>query len=52
MPRLRHLVPVVEVAPGRDQRRDTCSAKFGDLSDFGGFPDVLGRNPLGGTTIV
>lgn len=52
MPRLRHLVPVVELAPGCDLRRHICATKVSDLLNFGGFPDIPGRNPLGGTSIV
>jgi len=43
---------LVEVAPGCDLRRDTCKSRFGNLLNFGGFPDILGRNPFGGTSIV
>jgi hypothetical protein len=43
---------LVEIAPGCDLRRDTCKAKFGNLLNFGGFPDIPGRNPFGGTSIV
>ena len=41
-----------QIAPGCDLRRDTCKAKFGNLLNFGGFPDIPGRNPFGGTSIV
>ena len=44
--------PQVEIARGCDLRRDTCAAKFGNLDNFGGFPDIPGRNPFGGTSIV
>lgn len=43
---------LVEIAPGCDLRRDTCKAKFGNLLNFGGFPDIPGRNPFGGTSIM
>jgi uncharacterized phage protein (TIGR02218 family) len=43
---------LVKIAPGCDLRRDTCKAKFGNLLNFGGFPDIPGRNPFGGTSIV
>ena len=46
------VVAVVDLAPGCDLRRDTCAAKFGNLLNFGGFPDIPGRNPFGGTSIV
>ncbi len=42
----------VEIARGCDLRRDTCEAKFDNLDNFGGFPDIPGRNPFGGTSIV
>ena len=42
----------VEIAPGCDLRRDTCAAKFGNLLNFGGFPDIPGRNPFGGGSIL
>jgi uncharacterized phage protein (TIGR02218 family) len=45
-------VAVIDMAPGCDLRRDTCAAKFGNLLNFGGFPDIPGRNPFGGTSIV
>ncbi len=44
--------PVVEIARGCDLRRDTCAVKFANLANFGGFPDIPGRNPFGGTSIV
>ena len=46
------VVAVIDMAPGCDLRRDTCAAKFGNLLNFGGFPDIPGRNPFGGTSIV
>jgi len=42
----------VEFAPGCDLRRDTCKARFDNLLNFGGFPDIPGRNPFGGTSIL
>ena len=45
-------VAVIDMAPGCDLRRDTCAVKFGNLLNFGGFPDIPGRNPFGGTSIV
>lgn len=44
--------PQVEIARGCDLRRDTCAGKFDNLANFGGFPDIPGRNPFGGTSIV
>ena len=43
---------LVDMAPGCDLRAVTCAAKFGNLLNFGGFPDIPGRNPFGGTSIV
>ncbi len=46
-------VPVlVDIAPGCDLRASTCAAKFGNLLNFGGFPEIPGRNPFGGGSIV
>ena len=42
----------VEIAPGCDLRRDTCASRFDNLLNFGGFPDISGRNPFGGTSII
>lgn len=42
----------VEIAPGCDLRRDTCVSRFDNLLNFGGFPDIPGRNPFGGTSII
>jgi uncharacterized phage protein (TIGR02218 family) len=42
----------VDIAPGCDLRAATCAAKFGNLSNFGGFPEIPGRNPFGGGSIV
>ena len=42
----------VEIAPGCDLRRDTCTSRFDNLPNFGGFPDIPGRNPFGGTSIL
>ncbi|PQO22067.1 hypothetical protein C2I36_15045 [Rhodobacteraceae bacterium WD3A24] len=44
--------PVVELARGCDLRRDTCEAKFNNLANFGGFPNIPGINPFGGSSIV
>ncbi|WP_210880073.1 phage BR0599 family protein [Roseovarius autotrophicus] len=43
---------LVDIAPGCDLRAATCAAKFGNLLNFGGFPEIPGRNPLGGGSIV
>lgn len=46
-------LPVVaDIAPGCDLRAATCAAKFGNLANFGGFPEIPGRNPFGGSSIV
>ncbi|MEI4196588.1 phage BR0599 family protein [Roseovarius sp. E0-M6] len=42
----------VGIAPGCDLRAATCAGKFGNLANFGGFPEIPGRNPLGGGSIV
>ena len=43
---------LIDIAPGCDLRAATCAAKFGNLLNFGGFPEIPGRNPLGGGSIV
>ncbi|SMH51101.1 phage BR0599 family protein [Maritimibacter sp. HL-12] len=43
---------LIDIAPGCDLRAATCGAKFGNLLNFGGFPEIPGRNPLGGGSIV
>ena len=43
---------LVDIAPGCDLRATTCAAKFGNLLNFGGFPEIPGRNPFGGGSIV
>lgn len=46
-------IPVVaDIAPGCDLRAATCAAKFSNLPNFGGFPEIPGRNPFGGSSIV
>lgn len=42
----------VGIAPGCDLRRDTCASRFDNLLNFGGFPDIPGRNPFGGSSII
>lgn len=46
------VIASVEIAPGCDLRRDTCASRFDNLLNFGGFPDIPGRNPFGGTSII
>jgi len=43
---------LVDIAPGCDLRAATCAEKFGNLLNFGGFPEIPGRNPFGGGSIV
>ena len=46
------LPALVDLAPGCDLRAATCAEKFGNLLNFGGFPEIPGRNPFGGTSIL
>jgi len=43
---------LVDMAPGCDLRAATCADKFSNLLNFGGFPEIPGRNPFGGGSIV
>ncbi|MBN8291871.1 phage BR0599 family protein [Rhodobacter sp. NTK016B] len=43
---------LIDIAPGCDLRAATCAAKFGNLLNFGGFPEIPGRNPFGGGSIL
>ena len=43
---------LANIAPGCDLRAATCAQKFGNLLNFGGFPEIPGRNPFGGGSIV
>lgn len=43
---------VVELYPGCDLARTTCSSKFGNLNRYGGFPYIPIRNPFDGSSIV
>ena len=43
---------VADIASGCDLRAATCATKFGNLPNFGGFPEIPGRNPFGGSSIV
>jgi len=46
-------LPVLaDIAPGCDLRAATCATKFGNVLNFGGFPEIPGRNPFGGSSIV
>jgi uncharacterized phage protein (TIGR02218 family) len=52
-PETGEAMPVIaDIAPGCDLRAATCAAKFGNLANFGGFPEIPGRNPFGGSSIV
>lgn len=52
-PVTRAPLPVLaDIAPGCDLRAATCAAKFANLANFGGFPEIPGRNPFGGSSIV
>lgn len=43
---------LVDIAPDCDLRAATSAEKFGNLLNFGGFPEIPGRNPFGGGSIV
>ncbi|WP_157792066.1 phage BR0599 family protein [Pseudorhodobacter sp. MZDSW-24AT] len=43
---------VADIASGCELRAATCTAKFGNLANFGGFPEIPGRNSFGGSSIV
>jgi uncharacterized phage protein (TIGR02218 family) len=43
---------LADIAPGCDLRAATCATKFGNILNFGGFPEIPGRNPFGGSSIV
>lgn len=38
--------------PGCDRLRTTCSIKFNNIDNFGGFPWIPLKNPMGGSSIV
>lgn len=42
----------VKLYPGCDRMRSTCSSKFGNLPNYGGFPFIPAKNPFGGSSIV
>ncbi len=47
------VLPVtVALAPGCDLRAETCAGKFANILNFGGFPELRGRNPFAGRAIV
>ncbi len=41
----------VSVYPGCDHTLATCSAKFGNVARYGGFPYFPQKNPFGGDPI-
>ena len=43
---------MVSVYPGCDHLQSTCSSKFNNLDNFGGFPYIPTRNPFNGSSIV
>jgi uncharacterized phage protein (TIGR02218 family) len=43
---------VVSLYPGCDHLKETCSAKFGNGLNFGGFPFIPTRNPFDGSSLV
>lgn len=40
------------VAPGCDRTQETCSARFNNLENFGGFPYIPSKNPFTVSAIV
>lgn len=38
---------VVKASAGCDHTRPTCISKFGNLNNYGGFPDLMQKNPFG-----
>lgn len=42
----------VSIYPGCDRTRGTCGSKFANSLNFGGFPWIPTKNPLGGSSIV
>lgn len=42
----------VNTYPGCDRTRETCTNKFANWLNFGGFPWIPSKNPLGGSSIV
>lgn len=45
-------VLVVNLHPGCDRSRATCESKFANQLNFGGFPWIPTKNPMGGSSIV
>lgn len=42
----------VTLYPGCDHNRETCRVKFNNLDNYGGFPWIPSKNPMGGSSIV
>lgn len=42
----------VKLAPGCDHLHTTCTGKFNNTNNFGGFPYIPLKNPFGGTSLV
>lgn len=42
----------VSIHPGCDRSRGTCLTKFNNLDNYGGFPWIPLKNPMGGSSIV
>lgn len=42
----------VTIHPGCDRTMTTCRDKFANLDNYGGFPWIPGRNPMGGSSIL
>lgn len=42
----------VKIYPGCDRLRSTCKNKFNNLLNYGGFPWIPSKNPMGGSSIV
>jgi len=45
-------VLMVSIYPGCDRSRETCTNKFANYLNFGGFPWIPTKHPLGGSSIV
>lgn len=42
----------VKIYPGCDRSKETCSGKFENLNNYGGFPFIPLKNPFSGSSIV
>lgn len=42
---------VVKASAGCDHTRPTCRDKFGNLNNYGGFPDLIQKNPFGSESV-